>query len=125
MFFTVPFVWKKAKKSEANTRGIILGGQHWHSIALLFSGFFGVAQKMTTHYISVGFVLFGWVDFQFLTNTPIFGSFSGIFNGLGILASFAAYYSDGKASKVTAISGALQLVFTIVLAPILKRQLQK
>ncbi|MBO0949150.1 hypothetical protein [Fibrella forsythiae] len=36
-------------------------------------------------------------------------------NGLGVLASFAAYSAEGKASKVTIIAGALQPVFTIVL----------
>jgi uncharacterized membrane protein len=37
-------------------------------------------------------------------------------NGLGVLASFAAYSAEGKASKVTAVAGALQPVFTIILA---------
>jgi drug/metabolite transporter (DMT)-like permease len=35
---------------------------------------------------------------------------------LGVLASFAAYSAEGKASKVTTIAGALQPVFTITLA---------
>jgi uncharacterized membrane protein len=37
-------------------------------------------------------------------------------NGLGVLASFAAYRAEGKASLVTTIAGALQPVFTIILA---------
>ena len=50
------------------------------------------------------------------TKTLVLGSLAGLFNGLGVLASFAAYSAEGKASKVTTIAGALQPVFTIGLA---------
>ncbi len=101
-------------------------------IALVFWGLFSAAQKVTTNYIStewsylsfilssvlisIGFVVFGFIDFKFSTQTLWVGSLAGMLNGLGVLASFAAYSAEGKASKVTAIAGALQPVFTIVLA---------
>lgn len=101
-------------------------------IALLFWGLFSAAQKVTTNYISaewsylsfigssvlisIGFMVFGFIDFNFTTQTLWVGSMAGMLNGLGVLASFAAYSAQGKASKVTAIAGALQPVFTIGLA---------
>lgn len=101
-------------------------------VALVFWGLFSAAQKVTTNYIStgwsymsfilssvlisIGFVVFGFIDFKFSTQTFWVGSLAGMLNGLGVLASFAAYSAEGKASKVTTIAGALQPVFTIVLA---------
>jgi len=101
-------------------------------IALLFWGFFSAAQKVATNYISaewsylsfigssilisVVFIAFGYVDFDFNNQSLIVGSLAGMLNGLGVLASFVAYSSQGKASKVTTIAGALQPVFTIALA---------
>ncbi len=101
-------------------------------VALLFWGVFSAAQKETTNYISAEwsyvsfivssvlialvFVVFGWADFSMSTKTMALGSVAGMLNGLGVLASFAAYSAEGKASKVTTIAGALQPVFTIVLA---------
>jgi len=61
-------------------------------------------------------MVFGLIDFNFNSQTFWVGSLAGMLNGLGVLASFAAYSSEGKASKVTAIAGALQPVFTIFLA---------
>lgn len=101
-------------------------------VALVFWGLFSAAQKVTTNYISaewsylsfigssvlisMGFMIFGFIDFKFSTQTLWVGSLAGVLNGLGVLASFAAYSAEGKASKVTAIAGALQPVFTIFLA---------
>lgn len=101
-------------------------------VALLFWGFFSAAQKVTTNYISaewsylsfivssillsLGFMAFGLVEFNFSQQTLWVGSLAGMLNGLGVLASFAAYRAEGKASQVTAIAGALQPVFTIILA---------
>jgi uncharacterized membrane protein len=99
--------------------------------ALLFWGLFSAAQKVTTNYISaewsymsfiassilISFVFMsaGLIDINF-SQTLWVGSLAGMLNGLGVLASFAAYRAEGKASKVTAIAGSLQPVFTIVLA---------
>jgi drug/metabolite transporter (DMT)-like permease len=101
-------------------------------IALLFWGLFSAAQKVSTNYISaewsylsfIGssilisliFIAFGYVDFGFNNQTLVVGSLAGMLNGLGVLSSFVAYGSEGKASKVTTIAGALQPVFTIALA---------
>ncbi|WP_332367579.1 EamA family transporter [Spirosoma telluris] len=99
---------------------------------VVFLGVFSAAQKETTNYISaewsyvsfIGssvlialvFVIVGWAGFAMSTKTLVLGSVAGMLNGLGVLASFAAYSAEGKASKVTTIAGALQPVFTIVLA---------
>ncbi len=101
-------------------------------IALFFWGVFSAAQKVTTNYISAEwsyvifivssaavsliFIVMGEVSFQVSQRTLVLGSFAGMLNGLGVLASFAAYSAEGKASKVTTIAGALQPVFTILLA---------
>jgi drug/metabolite transporter (DMT)-like permease len=101
-------------------------------VALFFWGVFSAAQKETTNSISAQwsyvsfivssvviafvFIVFGWADFAMSAQTLVLGSVAGMLNGLGVLASFAAYSAEGKASKVTTIAGALQPVFTIVLA---------
>jgi uncharacterized membrane protein len=101
-------------------------------VALFFWGVFSAAQKVTTNYISAEwayaafiissviitliFIGLGKVNFDFSTNTFILGSIAGMLNGLGVLCSFAAYKSEGKASQVTTIAGAIQPVFTIILA---------
>jgi drug/metabolite transporter (DMT)-like permease len=101
-------------------------------LALFFWGVFSAAQKETTNHISAewsyaSFIFssvliamffwgFGWTDLDLSTQTLAFGSLAGMLNGLGVLASFAAYRAEGKASKVTTIAGTLQPVFTIVLA---------
>jgi len=101
-------------------------------VALFFWGVFSAAQKVTTNHISAEwsyvsfiassviialvFVALGLVDINLSTKTLGLGSLAGMLNGLGVLASFAAYSAEGKASKVTTIAGALQPVFTIILA---------
>lgn len=101
-------------------------------IALLFWGVFSATQKVATNYISaewsyisfivsslviaIIFLFFGELDFNLSQRTMVLGSLAGMLNGLGVLASFVAYGAEGKASKVTTIAGALQPVFTIVLA---------
>jgi len=101
-------------------------------IALFFWGVFSASQKLTTNYISaewaytaficssiilsILFFVSGKVSFTFSRNTFLLGSFSGMLNGLGVLCSFSAYKAEGKASQVTTIAGALQPVFTIILA---------
>ena len=101
-------------------------------IALFFWGVFSAAQKVTTNYISAQwayaafvvssvfitllFVILGKIDAHFSQKTLLLGSFAGFLNGLGVLCSFAAYKSEGKAAQVTTVAGALQPVFTIILA---------
>ena len=106
--------------------------------ALLCWGIFSAAQKVTTNYIStewsyatfvftailisLGFVISGKINFNIHTKTIALGAMAGMLNGLGVLASFAAYRSEGKASAVTTIAGALQPVFTIMLAILFLRE---
>ncbi|MHA4845046.1 DMT family transporter [Flavitalea antarctica] len=112
-----------------------IGLNEWFlfSIAAIFSwGVFSAFQKIATNYISAewsyaafvltsaviafGFLVAGKIDFNITSKTTGLGVVAGLVNGLGVLASFAAYRSEGKAAAVTTIAGALQPVFTIVLA---------
>lgn len=103
------------------------------SIAALFCwGLFSAAQKVTTNHISaewsyavfiltsvaiaIVFLATEKIEFTFSSDTFVLGTLAGIFNGLGVLASFSAYRAEGKASAVTTVAGTLQPVFTIVLA---------
>ena len=101
-------------------------------VALFFWGVFSAAQKVTTNFISaewayvafivssvsISFIFIGLdkINFNFSQKTLLLGSLAGMLNGLGVLCSFAAYKAEGKASQVTTLAGALQPVFTIVLA---------
>ncbi len=103
------------------------------SLAAIFCwGVFSAAQKVTTNFISAewsylafvftsllisaGFLIAGKMQFNLLSKTISLGALAGMVNGLGVLASFAAYRAEGKAAAVTTIAGALQPVFTVVLA---------
>ncbi len=103
------------------------------SLAAIFCwGVFSAAQKVTSNYISgewsyaafvltsvlitAGFGFAGKIHFALSAKTISLGAMAGMLNGLGVLASFAAYRAEGKASAVTTIAGALQPVFTILLA---------
>lgn len=105
----------------------------WFSLISFFCwGIFSVSQKITTNnlttewaYIifivtsvlfSIGFLIAGKADLALSARSASLGSLAGMLNGLGVLASFAAYRAEGKASAVTTIAGALQPVFTIILA---------
>ena len=106
--------------------------------AIICWGVFSAAQKVTTNYISAewsyaafvftsvliaaGFALCGKIHFHLGTKTISLGGVAGMLNGLGVLASFAAYRAEGKASAVTTIAGALQPVFTIVLAVVFLKE---
>ncbi len=114
-------------------KGIGLNGWFLFSLAAIVCwGVFSAAQKITTNYISaewsyaafvftscliaIGFSVTGNIHFNLSTKTISLGAVAGLLNGLGVLASFGAYRAEGKASAVTTIAGALQPVFTIVLA---------
>lgn len=120
--------FKTIGQNSGNARPWLL----YSLVALFFWGVFSAAQKETTNFISAEwsyvsfivssvfialvFLVFGWAKVTLSTNTWLLGSLAGMLNGLGVLASFAAYSAEGKASKVTTIAGSLQPVFTIVLA---------
>jgi drug/metabolite transporter (DMT)-like permease len=101
-------------------------------------GVFSALQKLATNYISaewsyaafvftsiliaIIFLAAGTIQFHIVRKTALLGTVAGMINGLGVLASFAAYRAEGKASAVTTIAGALQPVFTIVLAVLLLKE---
>jgi uncharacterized membrane protein len=103
-------------------------------LSLLMFGLFSAAQKVTTRYttaewsylgffissvlVSVCFIVFGLVDFNFTPNTFLFGSMAGLLDGFGVLAIYAAYRSKGKAAQVSPVASSLQQACTIVLAVI-------
>ncbi len=111
-------------------------------VSIFCWGVFSAAQKVATNHISaewsylffvgtsvvisLGFLLFGKITFNLTGKTISLGAMAGLLNGLGVLASFAAYKAEGKAAAVTTIAGTLQPVFTIVLAILfLKEQLSQ
>jgi drug/metabolite transporter (DMT)-like permease len=102
------------------------------SVSLLLFGLFSASQKLITNYLSTGwsyvsfvtssvlvsvfFIAFGLIDFHIPQKSFWYGSMAGFLDGLGVLAIFSAYHARGKASKVSAIAGTLQQVFTVFLA---------
>jgi drug/metabolite transporter (DMT)-like permease len=100
------------------------------SVALVAWGLLSVAQKIATLTISsemslVGFclafvpialVMLAGFDWHIGGATVALGILAGAMNGLGMLASFAAYRSGGTASVVTPLAGVLTSLFTVALA---------
>lgn len=112
-----------------------LSGSRWllsSAVALAFWGLLSVAQKLSTNHVSselsfVGFcvafvpmaaviLLFEPVSLDIPRVPLVLGIAAGAVNGLGVLASFVAYRSEGKASVVTPLAGVLQSVSTVILA---------
>ena len=74
--------------------------------------------------ISVCFIIFKLVDFNFSLKTFWVGASAGLFDGLGVLFIYGPYRSYGKAAQVSSIVSSVQQVFTICLALVfLKEQL--
>lgn len=113
--------------------GVTYGG--WFGLtllALVLWGVFSTAQKVATNFISaewcyacfigasalltLGFFAAGTLREPISLRSAGLGAVAGAFNGLGVLLSFSAYRSEGKASLVTVVAGALQPVFTLGLA---------
>lgn len=121
------------KNPSAFVKNLDLSPWLWFSLMALVSwGVFSAAQKVSTNHISakgsylmfiltsvaisLAFWISGLAQPDLSNSTISLGALAGMLNGLGVLSSLAAYRSDGKASSVTTIAGALQPVFTIVLA---------
>ena len=101
-------------------------------LSLVLFGMFSASQKITAGYlsaewsfisfitasvlVSLGFILFGLVDFKSPTQTLVVGSMAGLFDGLGVLAVYAAYRVKGQAAQVSSIVTSIQQVLTILLA---------
>ena len=118
---------------SAFLKGLGLNAWFLLAVAALVSwGIFSACQKVTTNYLSAEwsytifaivsalftlfFFVFGKIELPTSNQTLSWGTVAGTLNGLGVLASFAAYRAEGKASAVTTIAGVLQPVFTILLA---------
>jgi len=107
-------------------------------LSLFLFGLFSALQKVISRYLSTGwsylsfvissvlvsvcFIAFGLIDFNFQQKTLWFGSAAGFLDGLGVLAIYSAYRAKGKASRVSSIGSTLQQVFTVVLALIFLRE---
>ena len=104
-------------------------------VALAFWGLLSIAQKISTNHVSselsfVGFCVafvpmaaaIHWaepVSLDLPAVPLLLGVAAGALNGLGVLASFVAYRSEGKAAVVTPLAGVAQSAFTVVLALLL------
>jgi transporter family protein len=110
-------------------------------VTLVLWGISGVTQKLATDSVSVEFALVWFaaafppiaaaillmqsLDWNIGLQAWLFALLGGALNGLGVLTSFAAYRSGGKASVVTPLV-ALFPVATVALAvPLLHEQITR
>lgn len=101
--------------------------------AMFFWGVFSATQKVSTNHISAELSYLAWcaafvpialvivaikpLNWAGLTPPMLWsGLAAGALNGFGVIAAFAAYRYDGKASIVTPLAAAGQPVVTVVLA---------
>ena len=138
IFFSVPAILLLSGETLLFTnptaffKGIGLNTWFLFSLAAIVCwGVFSACQKITTNYISaewsyasfvitsviitIAFLVAEKLEFHVRSKIFSLGAVAGIVNGLGVLASFAAYRAEGNAAAVTTIAGALQPVFSIVL----------
>lgn len=101
--------------------------------AMVLWGVFSATQKLSTNYVSAELSYLAWcaafvpialaivafkpLNWGGLTPAMLWsGLAAGALNGFGVIAAFAAYRFDGKASIVTPLAAAGQPVVTVVLA---------
>ncbi len=101
--------------------------------AMFFWGVFSATQKVSTNHVSAELSYLAWcaafvpialgiiatkpLNWSGLTPPMLWsGLAAGALNGFGVIAAFAAYRYDGKASIVTPLAAAGQPVVTVVLA---------
>ncbi len=100
--------------------------------AMLFWGVFSATQKISTNHVSAELSYLAWcaafipiaiwivATKELKWNMPAAMLWSGLaagaLNGFGVIAAFAAYRAEGKASIVTPLAAAVQPVVTVVLA---------
>jgi len=100
--------------------------------AMFFWGVFSATQKVSTNHISAEMSYLAWcaafipIALWIVATKPLnwdmsgamvwSGLAAGALNGFGVIAAFAAYRSEGKASIVTPLAAAGQPVVTVVLA---------
>jgi len=95
-------------------------------------GVFSATQKLSTNHVSAELSYLAWSaafvpiaiwivatkPLNWQMSGPMLGSglAAGVLNGFGVVAAFAAYRFEGKASIVTPLAAALQPLVTVVLA---------
>lgn len=100
--------------------------------AMVFWGVFSATQKVSTNHVSAELSYLAWCaafvpiavwivatkDLNWAMSAPMVwsGLAAGVLNSFGVIAAFAAYRYEGKASIVTPLAAAGQPVVTVVLA---------
>ncbi len=95
-------------------------------------GVFSATQKLSTNHVSAELSYLAWsaaflpIAIWIVATKPLnwqmpgamlgSGLLAGALNGFGVIAAFAAYRFEGKASVVTPLAAALQPLVTVVLA---------
>lgn len=122
-----------AQPAELLRRIGLSGWMGYTLAAMFFWGVFSATQKVSTNYVSAELSYLAWcaafvpialwivvtqpLNWGGLTPAMLFsGLAAGALNGFGVIAAFAAYRCDGKASVVTPLAAAGQPVVTIILA---------
>ncbi len=100
--------------------------------AMFFWGVFSATQKLSTNHVSAELSYLAWcgafipIALWIVATKPLnwhmsapmlwSGLAAGALNGFGVIAAFAAYRYEGKASVVTPLAAAVQPVVTVALA---------
>jgi drug/metabolite transporter (DMT)-like permease len=100
--------------------------------AMFFWGVFSATQKLSTNYVSAELSYLAWcaaflpiaawilltkdLNWNMSGAMVASGLAAGALNGFGVIAAFAAYRAEGKASVVTPLAAAGQPVVTVILA---------
>lgn len=100
--------------------------------AMFFWGVFSVTQKISTNHVSAEMSYLAWcaafvpialmiiltrdLNWNMSGAMVLSGLAAGVSNSFGVIAAFAAYRYDGKASIVTPLAAATQPVVTVILA---------
>ncbi len=100
--------------------------------AMFFWGVFSAAQKVSTNHVSAEMSYLAWcaafipiaiwivltkdLNWEMSAAMVWSGLAAGALNGFGVIAAFAAYRYEGKASIVTPLAAAVQPIVTLILA---------
>jgi len=108
-------------------------------LALFLWGFTGLTQKLSTNHISAELSLVAYsvafvplaavilvlqpLDWNIPAKGWLLAILGGTLNGFGVLTSFAAYKSGGKASVVTPLVAIFPVVTVILAIPLLQERI--
>lgn len=100
--------------------------------AMVCWGVFSATQKISTNHVSAELSYLAWcaafipiavwivatkpLNWNMSPTTAWSGIAAGVLNGFGVIAAFAAYRYEGKATIVTPLAAALQPLVTLILA---------